>query len=240
MKKHIQIIILAMIFTLIIECSVQADFNIILNFDDAYEGVYINAFPLMEKYKLRGVTFVPTNYINQNGHMFLSQLKELKSHGWEIGSHTVHHPNLGTLTIEGISSELINSRLYLLENELINEKYSSFCSPNCIWNNKIAKISSEIYQIVRAIKLYRFPDNIEIPALIKVIIKTTRPESIIEWIDNALKEDKTLILVFHEIGKGGNEYYYPPDKLEEILAIISKHRDRVITFYNLFQQIKNP
>lgn len=221
MKK----IIITTLFILgLLTSSTSAQFTVILNFDDGYQGVYNNAFPVMEKNNIPGVIFIPTNYINKKGHLSLEELSFLKKAGWEIGSHTVHHPDLTSLTVEGIKKELVNSKQFLQEKNFINSNYASFCSPMSAWNKQIENIAAEHYQIARGKELFDFIRGIKPAVLIKVVVKKTRLLTVNEWIQKAQEKGIPLILVFHEIDYGGNEYFYPPDKFIKIIEMIKDYK----------------
>lgn len=84
--------------------------SVIITFDDAYESVYKNAFPILCKYNFTGTLFVITKFAGKlNGwdyhsgrfqfsHCSWDQIRCLARAGWEIGSHTVSHPLLRKLS----------------------------------------------------------------------------------------------------------------------------------------------
>lgn len=215
--------------------QVQGQFKIILNFDDAYKGIFDNAFPLMEKYKLPGVVFVPTKFVGAQDHLNLEQLKKLKQAGWEIGSHTVHHPNLDELTPDGLRNELSESKLFLINNNLVDNDYVSFCSPGAVWNKEIAVLASTNYQIARTRELFDFRKQKPLRTTCKVILDKTDTYSIEKWIKQAATEKIPIILIFHEIGKGPNGYYFSRTKFEKIINFINNnYQQEVITFRSLY------
>ncbi len=67
---------------------------IIITFDDGDASVYMNAFPIMQKYGFTGVAYIVYYYMNTDGYMTSEQLKQLAAAGWEIGSHSLTHKNL--------------------------------------------------------------------------------------------------------------------------------------------------
>lgn len=74
----------------------QGDFElparpIILTFDDGWKDNYINALPLLKKYKQVGDFAIITAVIGTGDYMNWDQLKELKREGMGISSHTVNH-----------------------------------------------------------------------------------------------------------------------------------------------------
>ncbi|MEJ5314099.1 polysaccharide deacetylase family protein [Anaerolinea thermophila] len=87
---------------------------VIITFDDGYADTYTTAFPIMEKYHLRGALYVITSYVGISGRVDLEQLRDLAAHGWEIGTHTLTHTDL-TQHHERIGIELSQSRQILEE-----------------------------------------------------------------------------------------------------------------------------
>jgi peptidoglycan/xylan/chitin deacetylase (PgdA/CDA1 family) len=58
-------------------------------------------------------------------YMNLSQLKELKSAGMLVGSHTVSHPWLDTLDQNSQRREILESVEYLQENDLMEDEWGA-------------------------------------------------------------------------------------------------------------------
>jgi len=67
---------------------------VVLSFDDGYESVYENAYPIMKALGFTGVLYLVGNYVGAQDYMSLGQLKTMTSNGWEIGSHSMTHPHL--------------------------------------------------------------------------------------------------------------------------------------------------
>lgn len=95
--------------------------NVLITFDDGYEGNYLYAYPILKRLNMRAAFFVHTNYIGvptERNHMTLEQLKEIvldpKNNGlFEIHSHTLTHPALPTLSDEKLDAELRDSALFI-------------------------------------------------------------------------------------------------------------------------------
>lgn len=94
---------------------------IALTFDDALLNTYEVAFPIMNKYRVRGTLFVPTIVFTDGKHvrsdraphMTMNQAKELQEAGWEIGSHSHSHPRFDKLTLAEAEWELKESKANL-------------------------------------------------------------------------------------------------------------------------------
>ena len=110
---------------------------LIISFDDAYENVYLNAFPILEQYGFKAVIFVIGNYIgkkntwdaNLGGRTFLhaniEQLKVLISSGWEIGAHSMNH--ISFLKSQDFLYEIETCKEYL--ESTLNTKVHCFSYP---------------------------------------------------------------------------------------------------------------
>lgn len=95
-----------------IECSDKS--SIFITFDDGYEGVYLNAYPILVQNKIPFTVFITTGFINFPGYITEEQLKEMCADPLcTVGAHTVSHPVLRTLTRADIKDELNNSKAAL-------------------------------------------------------------------------------------------------------------------------------
>ncbi len=66
----------------------------ILTFDDGYEDMYTDALPVLLAHHFRGVFYIITGMIG--GHYITwDQVRTLAQVGMQIGSHTIHHVNVG-------------------------------------------------------------------------------------------------------------------------------------------------
>lgn len=95
---------------------------VIITFDDGYESVYINAFPILEQFGFTAVVFVISGYVNgwntwdanlggiRFRHLKTQQIRELAEAGFEIGSHGVTHRSLTQLAPDEVRSEMVISK----------------------------------------------------------------------------------------------------------------------------------
>lgn len=95
---------------------------IIINFDDSYESIYTNAYPLMQAFGCTGTIFIITGYTGKLNlwdvnlgwirfkHLTWDHIRELSDQGFEIGSHSVNHPDLTRIKEKDIYRELDYSK----------------------------------------------------------------------------------------------------------------------------------
>jgi len=101
-----------------------------VTFDDAFRSFAQYALPVLARLELPVILFVPTGV----GEEVLSadELKQLaRQYEIEIGSHTVHHPNLVEISQDEVRAELRDSREAL--EKLLGRKINSISFPygNC-------------------------------------------------------------------------------------------------------------
>ncbi|MCG8340487.1 MAG: polysaccharide deacetylase family protein [Cytophagales bacterium] len=123
---------------------------LILTFDDGYLDNYTNMLPLMQQYGYKGVLFLlgdaKADYnfwdADQGEHydslMSLSQKQAFVKEGWEIGAHTLSHPNLTALTEEQAKHEIAESKKRLEQD--LKTTIISFAYPSGYCNEKIKQL----------------------------------------------------------------------------------------------------
>lgn len=176
---------------------------IILTFDDGYESIYKEVYPIMESYGMCGVIFVlgdktmkhsVWDFPNTEPQPLLNeqQIIELHEAGFEIGSHSLTHADLTTLSREKAWDQISRSRM-LLE-ILIGAPVNTFAYT-------YGKVNSAIKELVKeagykfACGTYTGPplinkDHYEIrriliageQSLTNYAIKLTQPYIYIEWL----------------------------------------------------------
>jgi peptidoglycan/xylan/chitin deacetylase (PgdA/CDA1 family) len=85
---------------------------ILITFDDGYRDVLWHAAPVLHRLHMPAVEFVITDRISGSDPSFLTwpQLARLEHFGVAIGSHTVTHPDLTSLSSTQAWAELTDSR----------------------------------------------------------------------------------------------------------------------------------
>lgn len=121
--------------------------KILLTFDDADESVFENAFPIMKKFGFTGTVFVIADFVGKkdlwdakpfglhSNHMSWKQLKILLDNGWKIGSHSLSHRDLTSLSEENLTRELRLSKQILEQN--LDTEISTISFPFNHFNRKV-------------------------------------------------------------------------------------------------------
>ena len=109
---------------------------VVITFDDGNADNYEFAFPIMRRLRLKGTIYVVANRTASPGFLSVQQLHEMVDAGWEIGSHSMTHPDLTGIDAEELPAELLASRLML--EETLGIAIESFAYPYGSSSNEIA------------------------------------------------------------------------------------------------------
>lgn len=129
-----------------------------LTFDDGYESVYREAFPVLQKYGMTATVFLvvgdrtklgsSSTYLPaMGGRKMLSweNIHEMKSAGIDFGSHTLTHPDLTRVPVECLDREIHESKTVL--EDTIERKVSVFSYPYGYHTRAIREIVKKHYSL---------------------------------------------------------------------------------------------
>ncbi len=153
---------------------------IILTFDDGYQDAFDNAFPILQKYDLRGMFYLIVNKVNTPGYLTWDEILTMQRAGMVFGSHTLTHPNLQNMSPSDLQKELGGSE-NILEQKL-GTKITDFCYPSGKYDAAAqSELSKDGYQtaVTTAPGLANMQDN---PLLLKRwrIMENTNIASLLE------------------------------------------------------------
>ena len=142
----------------------------IITFDDAYESVFINAFPILKKLGFNAYCFIVANKIGDYNEwdkhkdkfkkmkiMDVEQIKEWLISGFNIGSHSLDHVDLTKLSRNDKIDQIVNSKKHL--NNLFNTKIDTFAFPFGSYDDETQNIIIEYYDYAVTTKRSRFVKN---------------------------------------------------------------------------------
>lgn len=127
---------------------------IMLTFDDGYKDNYENAFPILKKYKFKGIIYILDGIeynkwdVDNSGNpekkfalMNQNELLEMQKYGIEFGGHTSTHPRLAKLPTDKVKTEIINSKSNI--EKLIGKELLSFAYPYGSLNEEVKNVPQE-------------------------------------------------------------------------------------------------
>lgn len=104
---------------------------IILTFDDGYDDAYTVAYPVLIKHGFSGMFYIITGKVGWQGQMTWQQMSDMLTNGMQMGSHTVHHVDMGqvyTNSQEQAQQELQVSRTTMQQH--LGSVVQQFCYPS--------------------------------------------------------------------------------------------------------------
>lgn len=132
-----------------------------LTFDDGLKSQYDYAKPVLDEYGFKGTFYVLPPFLTENNQSTIwrygkwSEFKQMADENNEIGSHTLHHDTLTTLSWGDVNSEgtllyeLYQSKL-IIEQKIPSKKCISFNYPYTIHNSLVDSAVSLFYENARA------------------------------------------------------------------------------------------
>lgn len=142
----------------------------ILTFDDGYENIFINAFPILIRLGFKATCFIITNKIGHYNEwdinkdnfkkmklMNRDQINEWLQNGFDVGSHTMDHLDLIKLNYENKNKQIINSKKFF--KDAFNIEIDSFAYPFGSYDNETLNIIKQNYNYAVTTKRSRFIKN---------------------------------------------------------------------------------
>lgn len=135
---------------------------VILTFDDGYEDFYTNVYPILKRHNMRATNYVIANFIGRHDFMNPKQIQELiDSDLVEIGSHTLNHYPLKTMSDEEARKEIFDSK-QKLETQF-NIKIKTFAYPSGSFNMHSVELVKQAGYVAALSTIYgteQSPDNL--------------------------------------------------------------------------------
>lgn len=170
-----------------------------LDFDDGYESFYQYGLPLLQKYGFGSTDFIISGYLGATDYMTAAQVNQLQADGQEIGSHTVDHPDLTTLSATKLDQELKNSQITL--QSLLGVPVKDLATPYGAANNQVITDAKKYYSSVRGVEAgYNAKNNFSpYNILVQDVVVTTPISQVEQWIQQAQATNTWLVLVYHQV-----------------------------------------
>ncbi len=178
--------------------------RVIFTFDDVYKSVYVHALPILAAQQMPATVYVATNWASDSNPIYMKWLElhhVVDHYGWEVAAHSMSHPLLENQSPELIELEVRGSKEAL---EAQGFQPVGFAVPYGSYNNHTLAIIHKYFQYHRSFWSVHDPlsknellDSLELS--VKRVENKTTVEEMQSWVDQAVREAKTLILVFHNI-----------------------------------------
>lgn len=170
-----------------------------LTFDDGWEDNTFTALPVMSQYGFKSTQFYATGFIEGEEYQSLDNIRQFINLGHEIGSHSITHPDLTTLSPKQLDRELRLSKSFL--ETTFKVKVNNFASPFGAYNQNVINAINKYYGSHRSVDGgYNSKDNFD-----KMRLKVQNMTPLVTlseyngWLQHAKDKNLWLILVYHKV-----------------------------------------
>jgi peptidoglycan/xylan/chitin deacetylase (PgdA/CDA1 family) len=150
------------------ECDDKKKF--IITFDDAYENIFLNAFPILKKLNFNATCFIVTNKIGDYNEwdkdrdsfkkmklMNFNQINQWLMSGFNLGSHTLDHVDLTKIDNKDKINQIVNSKKFISDH--FNTQVNSFAYPYGQYDSDVQKFIKEYYDFAVTTRRSRYIRN---------------------------------------------------------------------------------
>ena len=184
-----------------------------ITFDDGFDSTYTNALPILSSRNLPATVYVTSGYIDSGitddgfPSMSWADVVSLQNdYGWEIGAHTVSHPELPLLTAAQIMDQFTTSNSAYAAHGL---NVTNLATPFGAYDNVVLTEALKYYYTHRGfadINFNTFPYNRSV-LQVQSVTSVTTPAQVKAWVETAILNRQWLILVYHDIQPALNPNY---------------------------------
>jgi len=112
-----------------------------ITFDDGSETDLLVAAPILSEFGFTATSYITSGWLGRPGFLVPSQLCELSSLGFEIGSHSMTHAYLTDLEEVDMRREISDSKLQL--EQILGKPVEHFSCPGGRFDARVARVARE-------------------------------------------------------------------------------------------------
>lgn len=198
-------------------------------FDDGWKSVYTNAFPVMKSNEFAGTISVISSHVGYEAFCSQKELKTMYDAGWDMTNHTHSHANLTEITTEQVDTEVSTCFTYLMDNGF-ERAASHFVPPFCSTNEEVDAVISEYASTSRPNwnSFNYLPVRDAFALCFREVTPDITPQTVQEWIDEAITYDLWLVLLFHLIETPADTpTKYPKEDFDTIVTYLAEKKTEI-------------
>jgi len=115
---------------------------VVLTFDDGNTSDLRTVAPILKQHGFGATFFITSGWIGNNDRLTWSDVKQLQQSGFEIGCHTVTHPNLLRLSVEQIRREIADFDRVCADGGI--QAATSFAYPGGHFDRRVMAVLNEL------------------------------------------------------------------------------------------------
>ncbi|QRN93190.1 polysaccharide deacetylase family protein [Archangium violaceum] len=175
-----------------------------ITLDDGWPSQYTAARPVLNQHGIHVTYFLVTEGIRNGwtGFMTVPQVQTVIAEGNEIGSHTMNHSDLTTLSAAQVQSELSGSQAWL-KSQFGLASVPAFSSPYGAYNDSVLATVKQYYGSHRTVNGGQNFRDTNIFQLRSYDVNTSVTlDDVRTWLDKAAADKSWVILTFHQFVSG--------------------------------------
>lgn len=208
--------------------------TIVLTFDDGYIS-HFDAAALLDAHGFKGTFFIPTRDLARKDpeKMTSAQVVSLAQGGHDIEAHTVNHVDLTTQPDKKLKDELVKAQTTL--RKLTGQPINHLAYPLGAYDARVQTAAAQYYQSGRTMQTLlsggplAISNPYAVPAM-GVQRLTTDLALAQSYVDYAMANDMTMILVFHRIENNADEWDWGPTEFAGLMDYIDSTNIPVKTY----------
>lgn len=217
-----------------------------VTFDDGWESIYSEAFPLLEKYNIRSTQYILGGLFSDKAYLSDKQVGSMKDAGHEIAAHTMTHEDLTALDSEDLEWELGEC------DRVLSGKFGEigdFATPLGASNATVLNSLKKYYRSHRNTvgdaesmedSDINVRENFNIYNINAFTVRrTTTIDEIQRYLDYTAKRKGWAVITYHQVdANDASEYAVSPEVLESHLKLIRERKVRTATVGQVLDTIE--
>lgn len=204
-------------------------------FDDGFAST-LDMAKAMKEHGYVGTAFIIPEFLGKENYLDQSGVDTLAGMGWEIGGHG--KDNLTELQPVEIDTTLAGMNYYLKDKNYLGREH--FAYPNGGYNQYVESLVSAYFTSARTIDGFSQPQAKLYPSHVNAItISSSTPvTTVIDWIDQAVKDNTWLILVWHDFNSNPvRDVEYLTEDFNFVLDYLVKNNIKVLPYGQAYKEV---
>ena len=204
-----------------------------LTYDDGFEENISTVMPLLDEFGYK-VTYCFATMFAEGVPSAEATIKDIASRGHEVCSHSVNHYDMTTLTAAQLDYELGHSQSYL--QQLTGQQVRNYVSPYGTYNDFSLQYTKKYYRALRSTdEGYNSKTNFDQYRInVQNMTNTTTMAQYQSWVDQAIKDNSWLVLVYHRVASDPTQFDTPVADFRPQLQYL---KDKAVTVKTLDQAL---
>jgi peptidoglycan/xylan/chitin deacetylase (PgdA/CDA1 family) len=166
--------------------------SLAITFDDGYESVYQQAFPVLQRYQMTATVFLTVGRTNterlpsmeDRSMLSWTEIREMHRAGIAFGGHTITHPDLTCLPETLLTSEIVGGKEVI--EDTLGDAVLTFAYPFGRYNNRCRELVSHYFACACSDQLGLLDSSSDLYAMARVDAYYLRRERLLSLMSSAL------------------------------------------------------